>query len=140
MDRLREALEANEWEGNDDEDGEIDLDELEAADEGAEDEEGSIGFGIDPAELEADMAGMKQAIYEGGAPSDDEIEDEETGDKEIQQLQAMMLKMQAVRGKSLEKMVRKRFGLTEVDLGADLPEAERKRLAAKTVKDIMKTL
>lgn len=30
--------------------------------------------------------------------------------------------------------------LTTKDMGTDLPEAERKRLAAKTVKDIMKTL
>jgi Alpha and gamma adaptin binding protein p34 len=109
VDRLREALEANEWEGNNDGDGEIDLDELEAGDEGAEDD-GSVGFGIDPAEMQEDMAGMKQAIYEGGAGSDDEIEDEETGDKEIQQLQAMMLKMQAVRGKSLQKMLKSVLG------------------------------
>lgn len=27
-----------------------------------------------------------------------------------------------------------------IDMGADLPEAERKRFAAKAVKDIMKTL
>jgi hypothetical protein len=30
--------------------------------------------------------------------------------------------------------------LTEVDMGADLPEAERKKLAAKAVSEIMKTL
>ena len=28
----------------------------------------------------------------------------------------------------------------EVDMGADLPEAERKRMAAKAVNEIMKTL
>jgi hypothetical protein len=33
-----------------------------------------------------------------------------------------------------------RFWLTIIDMGADLPEAERKRLAAKTVNEIMKTL
>jgi hypothetical protein len=94
VERLREALEANDWDGNDE--GEINLDDL----EGEEDEEdGSIGFGIDPAEMEEEMAGMKQAIYEGSAGVDHEIENEEEGDREIQALQAMMLKMQAVRGK-----------------------------------------
>lgn len=98
--RLKEALEANDWDGADDAEGGVDVDDFEAGDEEVDDE-GSIGFGIDPAEMEEEMAGMKQAIYGGGAMgADDEIEDEETGDREIQQLQAMMLKMQAVRGKS----------------------------------------
>lgn len=97
--RLKEALEANDWDGADDAEGGVDLDDFEAGDQDGDDE-GSIGFGIDPAEMEEEMAGMKQAIYGGGAAGvDDEIEDEETGDREIQQLQAMMLKMQAVKGK-----------------------------------------
>lgn len=82
---------------------------------------------------------MKQAIYGGSATEDNEIEDEESGDREVQQLQAMMLKMQAVRGIS-SKRISVNYRLTELDMGADLPEAERKRLAVKTVKDIMKTL
>lgn len=103
--RLKEALEANDWDGADDAEGGADLDDFEAGDEAGGDE-GSIGFGIDPAEMEEEMAGMKQAIYGGGAAgADDEIEDEETGDREIQQLQAMMLKMQAVKGKSCRELM-----------------------------------
>jgi hypothetical protein len=50
--------------------------------------------------MEMEMFGMKQAIYGGGSDREEEIRDEEEGDEEIEQLQAMMLKMQAVRGMS----------------------------------------
>jgi hypothetical protein len=96
VERLKEALEANEWDGDDDLDDEVNLDDFEADDDEAE---GSIGFGIGAAETRDEMAGMKRAIYSGGADEEDEIDDEPAGDKEIEQLQAMMLKMQAVRGK-----------------------------------------
>lgn len=100
VERLKEALEANDWDGNDDAEGEVNVDDLEAGDDEEEDD-GSIGFGIDPAEMKDEMAGMKQAIYGGSAGGDVDLEGEEAGDREIQQMQAMMLKMQAVRGKSL---------------------------------------
>jgi len=98
IERLKEALEANEWDGGgEDVDGEINFDDLGADDE---DEDGSLGFGISAAEMEMEMFGMKQAIYGGGSDREEEIRDEEEGDEEIEQLQAMMLKMQAVRGMS----------------------------------------
>ena len=98
VERLKEALEANDWNGGDEFGGDIDLEDLE---EGDDEAEGSIGFGIETAELEAEMGGMKQAIYgRGGADEEGEDIDEEDGDKEVEQLQAMMLKMQAVRGNS----------------------------------------
>jgi hypothetical protein len=97
VERLKEALEANDWDGNDDAEGEVNVDDLEAGDDEEEDD-GSIGFGIDPAEMKDEMAGMKQAIYGGSAGGDVDIEDEEAGDREIQQMQAMMLKMQSLRG------------------------------------------
>lgn len=95
IERLKEALEANSWEG-DDLDVDIDFDNFEDEDEG----EGSIGFDIDPAEMQEEMAGMKQAIY-GGGNLDDEPDalDDREGEKEVEELQAMMLRMQAVRGK-----------------------------------------
>ncbi|KAG4426326.1 hypothetical protein IFR04_000509 [Cadophora malorum] len=118
MERLKEALEANDWEGNDELGEAIDLDGL----ENESDDAGSIGFGLDAAdkaEMEKEMRGMKQAIYGG----DDDGGEEEPNDQDVEELQALMLKMQAVR-----------------DLGADMPEAERKRFAAKAVSDIMKKL
>lgn len=95
VDRLKEALEANDWEGEDPE-GSVDLNDF---GEGVDsDAEGSLGFGIDREEMEEEMKGMKQAIY-GGTMADGEIDrDEIEQDEEVEKLQAMMLKMQAVRG------------------------------------------
>jgi len=90
---LREALETNDWESN--EVGEeLSLEDLEDGDEKGE---GSIGFGIEAAEMEMEMFGMKQAIY--GGNNGEEMDDEEGQYEEVEQLQAMMLRMQAVRGK-----------------------------------------
>ena len=133
MERLKEALEANDWEGNDDLGESIDLDGL----ENESDDAGSIGFGLDAAdkaEMEKEMRGMKQAIYGGGNDGGEE----EPNDQDVEDLQALMLKMQAVRGKLL--YIIRRVTLTSTDLGADMPEAERKRFAAKAVSDIMKKL
>jgi hypothetical protein len=93
IERLREALETNDWESN--ELGEeLSLEDLEDEDEEGE---GSIGFGIEAAEMEMEMFGMKQAIY--GGNNGEEMDDEGGQDEEVEQLQAMMLRMQAVRGK-----------------------------------------
>jgi negative regulator of genetic competence, sporulation and motility len=133
IERLREALEANEWESN--ELGEqINLEDLEYDDEG--EDEGGIGFGIEAAEMEMEMFGMKQAIH--GSSNAEENDDEEGQDEGVEQLQAMMLRMQAVRGKFCSNMFR--CQLTAQDMGADMPEAERKRFAARAVNEIMKKL
>ena len=95
IERLKEALEANDWDGGDDLGDDINPEDFEDDDEEAE---GSIGFGIEAAEMEAEMFGMKQAIYGGRIGEDEDVDDTE-GDKEVEQLQEMMLKMQAVRGK-----------------------------------------
>ncbi|RDL39671.1 Uncharacterized protein BP5553_04011 [Venustampulla echinocandica] len=117
IERLKQALETNDWAGNEDFDVMDDLDQLNG--EGYdEDDETSVGFGIDPAELENEMQGMKQAIYSGGL----NLEDGEEDDEEVEKLQAMMLKLQAVK-----------------DMAAGMPKEEREKLAAKTVKEIMKT-
>ncbi|CAG8956406.1 hypothetical protein HYFRA_00003789 [Hymenoscyphus fraxineus] len=121
--RLREALESNDWMA---EEGEGEVEEFLLGDEGEGEEMGELGFGIDPKEMEEEMRGMKMAIYgrgDGDENGNGNEEDDGKDDEDVEKLQAMMLKMQAVR-----------------DLGADLPEAERKRLAAKTVTEIMKTL
>ncbi|TGO55896.1 hypothetical protein BOTNAR_0235g00080 [Botryotinia narcissicola] len=118
LERLKEALEANEWEGGDDDGEGIDLGDFE--DDGDDDK--SIGFGIEVAEMEMEMFGMKQEIYgksSGKTNPEEEIENEDG----VEQLEALMLRMQAVK-----------------DMGADLPEAERKKFAAKAVNDLMKTL
>jgi hypothetical protein len=131
LERLKEALEANDWGGGEELAEELDLENLEDED----DSEGSLGFGIDRSEMEEEMAGMKQAIY-GGEVEENEADAEQ--DHEVEKLQAMMLKMQAVRGTYAVTFLRIR--LTTTDMGADMPEAERKKFAAKAVNEIMKTL
>jgi hypothetical protein len=105
IERLREALETNDWESNELGEGISpedfgDEDEVEGEGEG----EGSVGFGIEAAEIEMEMFGMKQAIYAGG--NEEENDDEEYQDEGVEQLQAMMLRMQAVRGKYFLKYIR----------------------------------
>jgi hypothetical protein len=96
IDRLKEALEANDWEGED-LDAAVDLDDIE---DGEESEgEGSLDFGINRDEMEEEMRGMKQAIYGGTISGGDIDRDEVEQDEEVEKLQAMMLKMQAVRGR-----------------------------------------
>ena len=128
IERLREALETNDWESN--ELGEA-VDQEDFDDGG----EGSIGFGIEAAEMEMEMFGMKQAIYEG---SNGEGNQEDGEDEGVEQLQAIILKMQAVRGKLCWSLCS--IQLTVQDMGADMPEAERKRFAAKAVNEMMKKL
>jgi hypothetical protein len=109
--RLFEALEANEWDSGDGEvDGDLTEDEL-----GLED-----GFGAEAAQMEREMMGLKMAVQEDEAAR---LEENDGGDEEVQELENMMLKMQAIK-----------------DMGADMPEAERKKFAAKAVRDVMKTL
>lgn len=89
MVRVKEALETNDWEGAGD-------------DTGFEDLEGDdLGFGAEATELEMEMFGMKQAIYgqedgehaAGGSGQGNEDEEED-----VEQLEAMMRKLQAVKG------------------------------------------
>jgi len=98
-----------------------------------------------------EMFGMKRAIYGIGEEDEERageegVGGEEGGDEEdeVEKLEALMLRMQAVRGEFASSVGRVGYefaSLTGIlDMGADLPEAERKRFAAKAVKDIMKTL
>jgi len=133
MERLKEALEANDWEAGEE------LEDLGFEDfDGDEDDTESLGFGIEAAEMEAEMFGMKQAIYSGTQDREDDDEEGEQ-DEDVEQLQAMMLKLQAVRGMNLN-LRSGEFTNSRLDLGADMPEKERKKFAAKAVGDIMKTL
>ena len=115
--RLQEALEANEWDAG-------------RGDELSDDlglDDGDLGFGEETAQMQTEMWGMQSAVREEGREEEGEEMgdegDEDVGDKEVQELEAMMLKMQAVR-----------------DMGADISEAERRRFAAKAVKDVLKQM
>ena len=95
LERIKEALQTNDWHGND-EGEDVDLEGLDESDDEAE---GSIGFDIDKEEMAEEMAGMKQAIYGGTLSLEKGDENEDDQDQEVEKMQEMMLKMQAVRGK-----------------------------------------
>lgn len=103
IERLKEALEACEWEG-------VDVDNI-SDDLGLEN-----GFSAEAAEVEREMMELKMTV--NGAEGSDEGADEG-----VEELENMMLKMQAIK-----------------DMGADMPESERKKFAAKAVRDVMRAL
>ena len=113
--RLKEALEAHEWDAGGG-DGDVDFDELEE-ELGVED-----GFGAEAAEVEREMVGLKMAVRRVGG-EDGEEDEEEGADEGVEELENMMLKMQAIK-----------------DMGADMPEGERRKFAARAVRDVMKTM
>lgn len=124
MARLKEALEANEWEvgDGDDFDG---LDDLGFDDVG---DDASLGFGEEAEEAQMEMWGLRGALRqreqeEREVTIDDAGETKRDGEDDdgVQELEAMMLRMQAVR-----------------DMGADMPEGERRKFAAKAVREVMK--
>ncbi|KAK0719641.1 hypothetical protein B0H67DRAFT_158883 [Lasiosphaeris hirsuta] len=139
--RALEALQANDWAG----DGGEDEDEGMGMGEDGEFIPESMGFGFEPEDFE----GLRKAILsegtgegldgedlmsfqraersksegKGGAREGEGEEDEELDDEEIQKLERMMLKLQAVR-----------------DISAGMPEEQRKRMAKQAVGEVMKEL
>ncbi|KAI1954056.1 hypothetical protein LOZ57_000401 [Ophidiomyces ophidiicola] len=115
MPRIREVLEANEWAMASSHEDATDLSSSMLEDI----EEGGLGFEV--GELEREMLGLRMAIERGG---DDGAEDDfEEDDLQVEQLEALMQRVQAIR-----------------DMGAELPESERKKFAAKAIRDIMEDL
>ncbi|KAM0700904.1 hypothetical protein Q7P35_012626 [Cladosporium inversicolor] len=119
VERVREALEANEWADEEGGGGEDDL----GLEDGDEDEFGDFGFGREEAEMTAELFGLKASLL-GDEGDDEDGYGEALGDKEqknqVDDLDKMMSKLMAVREQS-----------------ADLPEAQRKRMAAKAVRELM---
>ncbi|KAJ6127307.1 hypothetical protein N7523_002919 [Penicillium sp. IBT 18751x] len=122
MPRIKEVLETHDWTASGDS---FDADELDMEDDFDEfmsgDKSHSRGFGEEVNELEREMFGLRMAIERGGDGHDDsESENEED---QVESIEALMLRMQSIR-----------------DMSADMPEAQRKRFAAKAVQDIMRDL
>lgn len=134
--RIREALEANEWAG----DESADFVGLDAA----HDEEADVwgGFEVEEAEMEREFMSMKTAlnggdeVQEGLGGSSDEDEEQQ-----VQELERMMVKLQAVKGKEYNHCIRCGISLiATLEMSAGMPEAQRKKIAAKAVNDVMKSL
>ncbi|ROW15516.1 hypothetical protein VPNG_02397 [Cytospora leucostoma] len=146
--RAIEAIQSNDWAsfGTGDEDDEIGaLAGATDPDDGSELDPENLDFGYD----KEDFEGLKQAIWEaqmertGNDDAEHETTDEsssrvpptgdggadkdeagdELGDEDIQKVEEMMRKLQAVR-----------------DMSAGLPEDQRKRIAARAVGEVMKDL
>ncbi|KAL6902432.1 alpha and gamma adaptin binding protein p34 domain-containing protein [Trichoderma evansii] len=147
--RVREALESNDWDQLDGGDPLSDFDEAHSdKSDGAEDfDPESLDFGVD----RSDFEGLRMAIWEtsrretgdseiaepakatpdqpkatdaaGGSAADTKDEGHELGDEDIAKVEKMMRKLQAAR-----------------DMGEGMSEAQRKRLAARAVEEVMREL
>lgn len=129
MGRVREALEANEWEGGDE------------GVEGSEGEEGeedwSKTFAAEEAEMGMELLGLKTAVNGGEEASGDAGEDEGA---QVEELERMMSKLSGIKGSYTDVLLVPFSGLTWcTDLAAEMPEEQRKKFAAKAVNDLMKS-
>ena len=89
LERLKEALETNEWDGG----GDLGADELDLEELGLREHENTE----DDVELERDdVVGLREAILGDHASEEEDTE----GDAQVQELESMMLKMQAIKGLS----------------------------------------
>lgn len=117
VERIREALEANEWEdqGGEEDDLDLDLENL--------DLEGGEGLGRDEAEMTAELFGMKAALNGGEQDFDPDVDDvvpnEQSQANQVDDLERIMGRLLAVKEQS-----------------TDLPEAQRRRMAAKAVREL----
>lgn len=118
FERLKEALEANEWSASDEGEDDLDLDDL---DFDADDDFG--GFNKEEAEMTAELFGMKAALSgnDDFEPEADDLIPQDQQSRQVDSLDRMMGKLLAVKEQS-----------------ADLPEPQRKKIAAQAVKDLMK--
>ncbi|KAK5122113.1 hypothetical protein LTR85_004359 [Meristemomyces frigidus] len=119
FERLKEALEATAWSATADDDDDLNLNDLDF-----DVDDGVGGFGMEEAEMTAELFGMKAALY-------GEDEDEPEADDFVPP------KEQATQVDDLERMMGKLLAVKEQS--ADLPEAQRKRMAAQAVRDLMRS-
>ncbi|KAL8970618.1 MAG: hypothetical protein Q9183_001432 [Haloplaca sp. 2 TL-2023] len=119
--RLKEALEANEWDA-----GGVVIDGTEAADLEAELGLGNETSPTEPGiDLESDTTEMHEAILSHGPRNEG---GDARSDSQVEELESMMFKLQAIKGHLC------------VEKGAGMSDEERKNLAAKAVRDIMESI
>lgn len=147
--RVLEALESNDWaQGTGLDEDDDDLDGSDFGDftapttrsKAATKDDGSEDVDFDPEDLDfgfdrEDFAGLKQAIWSAsrdreedsatgkGEPGDPGPGEGEIGDEDVQKLERMMRKLQAVR-----------------DMNEGLPEDQKRRKAKQAVQEVMKEL
>lgn len=116
FERLKEALEANEWEDTGLSDEDLDLDHL-----GLE-EGGGNDFARDEAEMTAEIFGVKAALA--------------ADDFETEEAEFMPPTQQENQVDDLDRLMSKLMAVKENSVG--LPEDQRRRMAAKAVSELMK--
>ncbi|KAI1505724.1 alpha and gamma adaptin binding protein p34-domain-containing protein [Biscogniauxia marginata] len=150
--RVLEALQSNDWSHASMDDLGSDFDDFEASLDSSKDThnpkstgEDTVDPDFDPENLDfgfdrEDFIGLKRAIWNAGREDDEDLtngepstsaggidnpsgDEEALDDDEIQKIERMMVKLQAVR-----------------DTNVGLPEEQRKRAAAKAVAEVMKEL
>ena len=116
--RLKEALEANEWAASpDDDDADLDMDDFDF------DTEGDMNsFARDEAEMTAELFGLKSSL--NGDDFDPDVDE------------FVLPNQQADNVETLDRLMGRLLAVKEQS--ADLPEAQRKRLVAQAVRDLMK--
>ncbi|KAL2861370.1 alpha and gamma adaptin binding protein p34-domain-containing protein [Aspergillus pseudodeflectus] len=119
MRRIKEVLETHEWAGSEEANAGLpdDDDDLERELLGLDEGE---GFNLEVNELEREMVGLKFAIGRGGEGDEDDEGDEEL---RVDAVEALLMRMRAIK-----------------DMSDELPAEDRKRFAAKAVRDIMKEI
>lgn len=140
MRRIRQIIETYDWASEDKSpDADVELgfdDDLEEQLLGL-DKSGS-GFNLEVNELEREMLGLRMAIERGG-DGEDELGDDDDDEIKVESMEALMLRMQAIKG--MYSFLRfTELDANEIDMSAELPESERKKFAAKAVRDIMKEM
>jgi hypothetical protein len=96
MHRIKEVLETHEWsaareEEDEDADADNDLDFFKSSgDHGT-------GFSLEVNQLEREMMGLRFAIQNGGAAGDEE--DDQNDEVQVEELEALMLRMRAIKGR-----------------------------------------
>ncbi|KAI2691939.1 hypothetical protein CBS147332_8407 [Penicillium roqueforti] len=131
MHRIKEVLETHDWSMVGGDDGfDEDNDPAMDSDDDLQDQllglGSSRGFGDEVHELEREMFGLRMAIERGGGDGDERDDsDNDDGEDEfdVESMETLMMRMQAIK-----------------DMSSELPESERKRFAAKAVQDIMREL
>jgi hypothetical protein len=129
MARIREVLETHDWAAPESDEPDDDLEEqLLGLDEGA-------GFNLEVNQLEREMLGLRMAVERGG-------EDEEKDDEDrVEAMDELMLRVQGIKGMySIIWHLQSAGSADYLDMSAELPENERKRFAARAVRDIMKEI
>lgn len=146
LSRLFEALEANEWAATVNADDDVDFD----GSSGSPDL--LFGAELDSNEDELGAALLDEPLSKGDEQKGEdggegEGEGEGEGDRQVLELERMMIRLQAVKGKSsqshpipftsfaLKSVADKR--MANLAMGQDMPQVARKRFAAKAVRDIL---